>query len=234
MNRNRPGSRPGSKPDFRPDFRLDSKAGFQEGSKAALFLELAQPDSLGFSRPVPVTEFAGRYDRLQFGNGGDWIRKDASLAKRYNIRRHPEGTGKITHVELQGFKKVVIQKSIPKDIRQKITERRCVVLATGSTQCDHKDGRLDNPRLSDASQVTMDDFQPLSRSANDAKRQHCLECRISGNRFDAKRLGYSVSQVRGDGKYNGSCVGCCWHDPSFFNAEVSKNYQPQEPAQIVP
>ncbi len=76
----------------------------------------------------------------------------------------------------------------------------------------------------------MDDFQPLSRSANDAKRQHCLECRITGNWFDAKRLGYSVSQVRGYGKCNGSCVGCYWHDPPFFNAEVSKNYQPQEPS----
>ena len=203
------------------------RSGFQTGSKAALFLELAQPDSLGFSRSVPVSEFTGQYARLQFGNGGDWIRKDGSLAKRFNIRRHPEGTGRITHVELQGFRKVVVQKPIPERMRQEISQQRCVVLATGSAQCDHKDGRLDDPRLSDASQVTIDDFQPLSRGANDAKRQHCLECRDSGNRFDAKRLGYSVSQVRGDGKYNGTCVGCYWHDPMFFNGEVSKNYQPQ-------
>ena len=100
-----------------------------------------------------------------------------------------------------------------------------VVLATGSPQCDHKDGRLDDPRLSDASLVTVDDFQPLSRGANDAKRQHCLECRDTGNRFDARRLGYSVGQVRGDGRYNGTCVGCYWHDPVFFNAEVSKNFR---------
>ena len=100
------------------------------------------------------------------------------------------------------------------------------MLATGSTQCDHKDGRLDDPRLSDINLVTIDDFQPLSRAANDAKRQHCIECRDTGNRFDAKRLGYSVSQVRGDGKYNGTCVGCYWHDPMFFNAEVSVNYKP--------
>ncbi len=199
---------------------------FQKGSKAALFLELAQPDHLGFSRAVSVAEFTGHYVKLQFGNGGDWIRKDGSLAKRFNIRRHPEGSGKITHVELQGFTKVVIQKPIPEAIRQAVTTLRCSVLATGSPQCDHKDGRLDDPRLSDASKVTTDDFQPLSRHANDAKRQHCQECRNTGNRFDAKRLGYSVSQVRGDGKYNGTCVGCYWHDPLFFNREVSSNYQP--------
>ena len=199
---------------------------FQEGSKAALFLELAQPDDLGFSPAVSVAEFTGQYAKLQFGNGGDWIRQDGSLAKHYNIRRHPEGKGKITHVELQGFRKVVIQKPIPQGIRQEVTADRCVVLATGSTQCDHKDGRLDDPRLSDINLVTIDDFQPLSRAANDAKRQHCIECRDTGNRFDAKRLGYSVSQVRGDGKYNGTCVGCYWHDPMFFNAEVSVNYKP--------
>ena len=136
---------------------------FREGSKAALFLELAKPDSLGFSRRVPVTEFTGKYAKLQFGNGGDWIRKDGSLAKHYNIRRHPASHGKITHVELQGYNKVVIQKPIPGNIRRVITERRCVVLDIGSPQCDHKDGRLDDPRLSDASHVTLDDFQPLSR-----------------------------------------------------------------------
>ncbi len=201
------------------------KPKFRKGSKAALFVELAKPDSLGFSRQVPVTEFTGNYAKLQFGNGGDWIRKDGSLAKHYNIRRHPPGTGKITHVELQGYNKVVIQKPIPENIRQSITARRCVVLDIGSPQCDHKDGRLDDPRLSDANQVTLNDFQPLSRGANDAKRQHCQDCRNTGNRFDATKLGYSVSQVRGNGQYNGTCVGCYWHDPLFFNREVSKNYQ---------
>ena len=154
-----------------------SSIGFKKGSKAALFLELAQPDDLGFSRPVPVSEFTGEYAKLQFGNGGDWIRQDGSLARRFNIRRHPEGKGRITHVELQGFRKVVIQKPIPEVIRREVTSSRCVVLATGSPQCDHKDGRLDDPRLSDPSQVVVDDFQAMSRAANDAKRQHCQECR---------------------------------------------------------
>ena len=198
---------------------------YQKGSRPWLFVELAAPNSQGFSRRVSVAEFTGEYDKLVFTNGCDLIRKDGSLARHYNIRRHPEGKGKVTHIELQGFKKVAIQKPIPQSIRIQITSTRCAVLATSSTQCDHKDGRLDDPRLSDASKVTLEDFQPLSQAANNAKRQHCRECRETGIRFDAQRLGYSVGQVLGDGKYNGTCVGCYWHDPPFFNSEVSRNYQ---------
>ena len=203
---------------------IEPRPKFREDSKPALFLELADPDELGVSRPVPVTEFVGSYAKLQFGNGGDWIRKDGSLAKHFNLRRHPEGHGKITHVELQGFTHSWPGKPIPEHIRLYIASKRCAILATGKPQCDHKDGRGDDPRLSDGSKVRIDDFQPLSRAANDAKRQHCRECRETGLRFDAKRLGYRVSQVCGDGKYNGTCVGCYWHSPPFFNNVVSRHF----------
>ncbi len=39
-------------------------------SKKELFLELAQPDKNGVSRWVSVTEFVGKYQGLQLGNGG--------------------------------------------------------------------------------------------------------------------------------------------------------------------
>ncbi|GAA9928460.1 hypothetical protein VN0859_00670 [Helicobacter pylori] len=39
-------------------------------SKKELFLELAQPDKNGMSRWVSVTEFVGKYQGLQLGNGG--------------------------------------------------------------------------------------------------------------------------------------------------------------------
>lgn len=202
----------------------DQRSKFRQGSKPALFIELADPDHLGFSREVSVEEFVGKYQRLQFGNGADWARDDGTLAKHYNIRRHKRGKGnKTTHVELQGFRKVpVLEKPIPNHIRRMITSQRCVVLGTSNPECDHKDGRGDDPRLTKISQVRLDDFQPLSKAANDAKRQHCVECRETDLRFDAKRLGYKVSQVRGNGEYNGTCVGCYWHNPIFFNEEVSR------------
>lgn len=151
---------------------------FKKGSKNDLFLQLACPDKLGFSRQVSVEEFVGEYLDLRFGNGADWARRDGTLAKYYNIRLHKKGKGnKTTHVELQGYKKVPpIQKPIPNHLRQAIVAQDCVVLGTSKPECDHKDGRLDDPRLSDVNQVTVEDFQPLSKAANDAKRQHCVEC----------------------------------------------------------
>lgn len=188
---------------------------------AALFLELAQPDEQGFSRQVPVVEFNGKYQKLQMGNGGSWCRDDGPLAKKYNIRRH-KSHGRIVAVELQGFKKMAIEKPIPAWIREQLLGERCVVLDVSKVEIDHKDGRRDDPRLTDMDRVTIDDFQPLSKAANNAKRQHCKDCRVTDRRYDARRLGFPISQFKGNGDYNGTCVGCYWHDPKAFIRAVSK------------
>lgn len=187
-----------------------------------MFIKLARPDNDGFSRRVSVDEFKGRYARLRFGNGADWARDDGTLARTYNINRIKEKTGRIIAVELHGYKKNPINKEIPANIAKKIRKNRCVVLATGKTEVDHKDGRRDDPRLQDPTKVKEDDFQPLSKAANNAKRQHCKTCRETGKRFNAAQLGYAVSQWKGNGEYRGTCVGCYWHDPFRFNKEVSK------------
>ncbi len=184
------------------------------------FIELAQPDEDGFSRSVPIEELEDK--GLGFGNGGSWCRDDSSLGRIYNIVRHRPGN-RIIAVELHGYKKAPISKPIPVRIRKNIKEQRCAILAVGEVECDHKDGRRDDPRLNDSKQVTIHDFQPLSKAANNAKRQHCKECRNTNNRFDAMRLGYSISQWKGGGTYRGSCIGCYWYDPLKFNEEVSKN-----------
>lgn len=201
------------------------------GTKPALFLKLARPDDEGFSRKVFVSEFTGKYDRLQFGNGGDWCRDDGTLGKHYNIVRHKTGN-KITAVELQGRKKQSVDKPIPKPIRDRIIVQRCAVLAIGQNiQADHRDGRRDDPRLSDPGKVTIHDFQPLSQAVNSAKRQHCKVCRETNQRFDATQLGYSRAQIKGNGEYRGTCVGCYWHDPIRFNRDISSgNAGPNERA----
>lgn len=190
-------------------------------SKKDLFLELARPDEMGFCKKIGVDQFVGAYECLRLGNGGSWCRDDGPLAKIYNVERIKEGRA-IVAISLHGFKKVPIEKPIPSRIRKQIIGKKCVVLATSKVEVDHKDGRRDNPRLSNPDKVREDDFQPLSKAANNAKRQHCKECRKTGNRFDAKRLGYRVGQVRGHGVYRGSCGGCYWHNPFFFNQEVSR------------
>ncbi len=182
-------------------------------------MELAIPDAEGFSRKVLVAEFVERYAGLELGNGGSWCRDDGPLGRQFNIKRH-KSKGKIVAVELQGNKKVDPAKPIPTHIQTEIKQQKCVVLGTSKVECDHRDGRLDDPRLADASRVTIEDFQPLSKAANNAKRQHCKTCRQTNKRFDAKRLGFPVSQIKGNGIYNGTCIGCYWHDPKRFHAEA--------------
>ncbi len=194
---------------------------FRKDSKASLFLELAKPNDKGFSRAVSVDEFKGRYAGLKLGNGGSWCREGVGLGAKYNIHRIPKGNS-IGAIALHGFRKAEIGTNIPPRIRKELKGKRCAVLGTSKPQIDHKDGRRDDPRYNDPESLTSDDFQPLSRAANVAKRQVCKKCRQTNKRFDAKTLGYYVSQVQGNGVYRGSCVGCYWHDIAYFNSEASK------------
>jgi len=198
---------------------LAAKFGLRTNSKAARFLELAQPDDDGFSRAVPIEEFVGRYQDLVMGNGGNWCRSDGSLARVFNVRRIKQ-KNKIVAVQLHGFKKRPIDKTIPAHILTEIRAQRCAVLGTSNPECDHKDGHRDD--WGDPAKLTVDDFQPLSSAANKAKREVCKKCQQTKQRFDATTLGFAVAQFVGNGVYEGSCVGCYWHDVRRFHAEASK------------
>ena len=192
-------------------------------SKGDLFIELAGGvDEDGFTRKVSVDEFDGKYIGLRFGNGADWARGDGALGRKYNIIRFKEGKGnRITHVQLHGKNKTPKRKDIGNKIRKHYKGSRCVVLATSEVQIDHKDGRNDDAKVAFTDTQQPEDFQALSSSVNYAKRQHCRKCAETGKRFDAKQLGYPVSQVKGNGVYRGTCVGCYWYDPKAFNASFT-------------
>lgn len=198
---------------------MPDEFGFRAESKASRFLELARPNKDGFSEPVSIDKFVGRYADLVMGNGGDWCRDDGPLARVFNVRRI-KPKNKIIAVQLDGFKKRPIDKTIPADILAEIRSQRCAVLGTSNPECDHKDGHRDD--WGDTAQLTVDDFQPLSKAANGAKRQACKECRQTKQRFDATTLGFAVAQFVGNGIYRGSCVGCYWHDVTRFHREISQ------------
>lgn len=179
---------------------------------------MAQPDEQGFSRKVYVTEFTGKYRVLVMGNGGSWCRKEGALGRVFNIERHKERST-IVYVRLHGYNKNPSGSFIPVRIREQMRGLPCAVLGIcTNTEIDHKDGRKDNPRLQNPSRVSVDDFQVLTKAVNDAKRQHCRKCRETNRRFNAKSLGFRKSQIKGNGKYRGTCIGCYWHDPKTFTA----------------
>ena len=187
-----------------------------------LFEKLASPDKHGFSRWVSVEEFVGEYEKLKIGNGLSWGRDSSSLAKKYKIEKEKKGH-KILKIRLNGFNNSkVFNQTIRKDIKDFYKNQNCVMLGINGNsintkiEVDHKDGRKDNDRVSNMKTQKVEDFQPLSKAANDAKRQICKNCKATNKRWNAKNLkGNPYSFYEGNENYTKElgCVGCYQYDP---------------------
>lgn len=201
-------------------------------TKTELFIELANPNENGVSRWVLVTEFTGRYKDLQLGNGGSWCRASSSLAKKYTIEFDKSLTkgNSIDAIRLKGINdKVVFNQSIRQDIKEYYKKQKCVMLGINGNsentkiEIDHKDGRKDNKRISNLQTQTTQDFQPLSKAANDVKRQICKRCKETNKRWNAKNLkGNPFEFYIGDENYTEElgCKGCYQFDPVEYRKTV--------------
>ncbi len=161
-----------------------------KSTKLDIFLILPSPTQIQDSQKRWVLKENG----LDLGNGGSWCRDDGSLGKKYNIERIKKGN-RIIAVKLNGYRKNPIGKIIPAQIKYEIHQKRCVILAVGNPECDHKDGRTDDPRLNDPDRITPDDSQPLFKVANNAKKQHCKECLKTIE--DLMPKGWAIQPVNG-------------------------------------
>ena len=194
-------------------------------TKNELFLKLAKPNQDGISRWVYITEFVDEFKDLAFGNGASWARKEATLAKKYKIefdKSITPGNG-IDAVRLNGLNSGEFSQYIKSEIRKAIVNERCVILYTSKPEVDHKNGMKNDARIMKNEDQKLSDFQPLSKAANDAKRQICKKCIETGIRFDAKQLGYPISFYLGQAKHNNeenACVGCYWFDPIEFRKHL--------------
>ncbi|MBP5190501.1 MAG: hypothetical protein J6031_06260 [Bacteroidales bacterium] len=200
-------------------------------TKTELFLKLANPDENGFSRWVDVSEFVGEYKDLKLGNGGSWCRQSSTLAKKYIVQFDKSKTpgNSIDAVRLNGFNtEQTFSQNIRYDIKEYYKYKKCVMLGIQGNsentriEIDHKDGRKDDWRVSDTSTQRIDDFQPLCKAANDAKRQICKRCKETDKRWDAKNLlGNPYSFYEGDENYNDQlgCKGCYQFDPVEYRIQ---------------
>lgn len=197
-------------------------------TKAKLFIKLANPDKNGKSRWVSVSEFTGEYVTLVFGNGADWARKESTLAKKYIIEFNKSITkgNSIDRVRLNGFNNNTnYSQHINAQIKKIIKKQKCVVLGTSNPEVDHKNGMKNENRVMTNENQQLSDFQPLSKAANDAKRQFCKECRRTGKRYDAKLLGYPISYYQGGQNHHNeenACIGCFWYDPIEFRRHLKE------------
>ena len=196
-------------------------------TKTELFIKLAQPDENGVSRWVDICEFVGEYACLTFGNGASWARKESMLARKYVIefdKSITPGNG-IDRIRLNGLNNGDYSQHIRADIKRTIRAQRCVVLGTSNPEVDHKNGMKNEDRVMRNEDQHLEDFQPLSKAANDAKRQYCKECRRTGIRYDAKKLGYPMSYYKGGATHNNeenACEGCYWYDPIEFKKHLQE------------
>ena len=153
-------------------------------TKKDLFLELAKPDKTGLSRKVYLREFKGKYAPLAYINGNPWARS----LKEYEVYVHKE-KGKTAYIQLRGLKDHSYSQSIKSSLKRKIKSKPCVVLnTTHNLECDHKDGFKTFDIKPENQTESL--FQPMHKSVNDAKREHCKKCRKTKTRFDAKKLGH--------------------------------------------
>ncbi len=202
-------------------------------TKTELFLKLAQPDESGKSRWVMATEFVGEYKELKLGNGGSWCRKESTLAKQFLLEFDKSLTpgNSIDAIRTLGRNKTVsFNQAIRADIKEYYKNKPCVMLGligyseNTKIEIDHKDGRKNNERVSDLATQTKEDFQPLTKAANDAKRQICKKCIKTDKRWDARNLeGNPIAYYKGGEslkKYG--CIGCYQYDPVEYRREIIK------------
>jgi 5-methylcytosine-specific restriction endonuclease McrA len=202
------------------------------------FLEYAKPDERGWTKIITIDELNRHFNTNEFTtqNGGAWCRSDTPLLSQYNVERYKgtvinsqgKKTQKIISIQLRGIKESFANLAIRNDIKKAIKALKCAILVTANDiQVDHKCPRIElTPLVGDTATQVQSDFQALCRVANSAKRGHCMDCKNTKKRFDAKILGYSVSQWQGGSVFKKSCVGCYWYDPVEFNAQVSKGFIP--------
>ena len=196
-------------------------------TKIELFEELAKIDKNGCSRWVSVTEFVGKYQCLQLLNGAGWSRDDGNFGRKYIIERDKSRTpgNKTDAIRTVGFNHGEYSQHIRTDIKKTIKNQRCVILGTSNPEVDHKNGMKNEDRVMKNENQKLSDFQPLSKAANDAKRQFCKECKITHKRFDAKLLGYPMSFYKGNENHNNeedACIGCFWYDPIEFRKHLKE------------
>lgn len=190
-----------------------------------IFLENYPPDETGTTEIAWIEDLIQIDPRFQTNNGCQWARKGSALDNKYILRRFNAkemgitsvAWNRIVAIQLQGFKKNKENHNIPAEVRLALRGKPCVVLGVISSdmEIDHKNGKYDSENY------TIEDFQPMTKAVNDAKREHCKKCNASGCRFDATILGYPISYIEGN-ENSPFCQGCFWYDPIVFRKALMK------------
>ena len=180
---------------------------------------LFQPDKNGYSRKVSREEIEN--SNLTWSQNGNGRRNVYFQVQKYKWVAERGKGNKVISLKLDGLNEsVILNQTIRKDIKDKLyTQTRsnfaptCLVsLVDKDKEIDHRWGRKDSPlydRINDTSKQTIDDFQLLSHSHNQFKREQCKKCTMTNIRFDDTIWDDSVG-----------CSGCPLAQPELYRGEL--------------
>jgi hypothetical protein len=158
--------------------------------------DLFKPNAKGFSQWVSVD------DVIKFGlswsNNGNARRGVAFNVNEFlwefkRVTENPKS--KVISLRLAGHNHSrKLNQAIRKDIKDALLKQttsnfapNCIVpLAKDDKEIDHRWGRKDSPKyhyINDLSKQSISDFQLLSHSHNQFKRQRCVECKEKNLRY---------------------------------------------------
>ena len=176
---------------------------------------LFQPDKNGYSRKVSREEIEN--SNLTWSQNGNGRRNVYFQVQKYKWVAERGKGNKVISLKLDGLNEsVILNQTIRKDIKDKLyTQTRsnfaptCLVsLVDKDKEIDHRWGRKDSPlydRINDTSKQTIDDFQLLSHSHNQFKREQCKKCTMTNIRFNDTIWDDSVG-----------CSGCPLAQPELY------------------
>ena len=176
---------------------------------------LFQPDKNGYSRKVSREEIEN--SNLTWSQNGNGRRNVYFQVQKYKWVAERGKGNKVISLKLDGLNEsVILNQTIRKDIKDKLyTQTRsnfaptCLVsLVDKDKEIDHRWGRKDSPlydRINETSKQTIDDFQLLSHSHNQFKREQCKKCTMTNIRFDGSKWDNNIG-----------CSGCPLAQPELY------------------
>lgn len=191
-------------------------------------VNLFQPDANGYSDWITVDQV--KSVGLAWTNNGNVRRGIAFAVKEYKWefkRINNRHNGTIIEMRLAGYNDdASFNQRIRKDIVDELRKQsfsnfavNCIVpLVENDKEIDHRWGRKDHSKyeyINDVSKQSIDDFQLLSHSHNQFKREQCVKCKNTNIRYLPPN---SQSFVIGCEKWEDEigCSGCPLAQPELY------------------
>ena len=152
----------------------------------------------GISEEINETKLISLHDKFKTLNGKTWLRTFKVNGK---VVMHKTKNGKI---KFTGYKEE--NHHIPNFVKKAFNGATCVLTGSKNVEIDHKNGRYTKTNLDVA------DFQALSKSCNDIKRERCKKCKETNCR--PKCVGFDFDYLTGEEKFCDNslsdCKSCFW------------------------